>query len=81
MVTQWLNNGLMILRFKIQTLQFKGKDGAHQSEALVGIQSNSTLLAMSTNIRLGRKWMVVENTLAYYGMTTVQTPLFYRPFL
>jgi hypothetical protein len=36
LVTQWLNNGLMILRFKVQTLQFKGKAGAHQSEAPCG---------------------------------------------
>jgi hypothetical protein len=39
----------------------------------VGLPPNDRLLALLTNIRLGRSWMAVANTLAYYDTETITT--------
>ncbi len=37
----------------------------------MGFSSNYKLLALPTNVRLGRKWLTVTNTLAYYGTESI----------
>ncbi len=47
-----------------------GKAGAYQMEPFTGLHSTSKLLALTTNIRIGWKWIEVP-TLAYYDTRTI----------
>jgi hypothetical protein len=42
-------------------------------ELLTGLYSNDRLLVLPESTRLGRKLMVLSNTLAYYDKTTMMT--------
>jgi len=42
-----------------------------REEPLMRLTPNDRLLALPKNIRLGRTWMVVANTLAYYDTETI----------
>ncbi len=41
-----------------------------RAEPLMRLNSNDTLLALPTNIRLGKKSLTLANTLAYFYTTT-----------
>jgi hypothetical protein len=44
---------------------------AEKSFIVLALHSNGRLLALSTNIILGWKWMEVANTVAYYDTATI----------
>jgi hypothetical protein len=44
--------------------------GSARMEPLLWLLSDGRLLASTVNIRLGRKWLKVANTIAYYDIVT-----------
>ncbi len=60
---------------------FAGKAGAYQSGAFCGIQLNGMLLNLPANIRLGLKWLLVTNDLAYSVLISAMRALIVKATL